>query len=31
LNLLLVGAEDVDNAVLRTQAFLFRKWPQKNN
>ena len=25
LNLLLVGAEDVDNAVMRTQAFLFRK------
>jgi outer membrane protein TolC len=25
LNLLLVGAEDADNAVMRTQAFLFRK------
>jgi outer membrane protein TolC len=25
LNLLLVGAEDTDQAVYRTQAFLFRK------
>jgi hypothetical protein len=25
----LVGAEDADNAVMRTQAFLFRKWDWK--